>query len=98
MPVACHLALARQETLNPRHLQHLQLAEHAAVAGGLAGMGVEAALGKPEHGRAGATAYSHHIFTDEVLSPKGATSRFSETTPYDPRSPYSAQGDGVAQH
>lgn len=32
----------------------------------------------------------HHISTDEVFGSLGATGRFSETTPYDPRSPYSA--------
>jgi dTDP-glucose 4,6-dehydratase len=31
-----------------------------------------------------------HISTDEVFGSLGATGRFSETTPYDPRSPYSA--------
>ena len=32
----------------------------------------------------------HHISTDEVFGSLRATGRFSETTPYDPRSPYSA--------
>jgi dTDP-glucose 4,6-dehydratase len=32
----------------------------------------------------------HHISTDEVYGSLGETGRFSETTPYDPRSPYSA--------
>jgi dTDP-glucose 4,6-dehydratase len=32
----------------------------------------------------------HHISTDEVFGSLGATGRFSETTPYAPRSPYSA--------
>ncbi|MCP9781187.1 MULTISPECIES: dTDP-glucose 4,6-dehydratase [Cyanobium] len=32
----------------------------------------------------------HHISTDEVFGSLGATGRFSETTSYDPRSPYSA--------
>jgi dTDP-glucose 4,6-dehydratase len=32
----------------------------------------------------------HHISTDEVFGSLGDTGRFSETTPYDPRSPYSA--------
>ena len=32
----------------------------------------------------------HHISTDEVFGSLGATGRFCETTPYDPRSPYSA--------
>ena len=32
----------------------------------------------------------HHISTDEVFGSLGATGRFSETTPYDPRSPSSA--------
>ncbi|OUT54982.1 MAG: dTDP-glucose 4,6-dehydratase [Rhodopirellula sp. TMED11] len=31
-----------------------------------------------------------HISTDEVFGSLGETGRFSETTPYDPRSPYSA--------
>ncbi|WP_341899946.1 GDP-mannose 4,6-dehydratase [Synechococcus sp. UW140] len=31
----------------------------------------------------------HHISTDEGFGSLGATGRFSETTPYDPRSPYS---------
>ena len=32
----------------------------------------------------------HHISTDEVFGSLGAEGRFSEKTPYDPRSPYSA--------
>jgi dTDP-glucose 4,6-dehydratase len=32
----------------------------------------------------------HHVSTDEVYGSLGDTGRFSETTPYDPRSPYSA--------
>ena len=32
----------------------------------------------------------HHISTDEVYGSLGPEGRFSETTPYDPRSPYSA--------
>ncbi|MEN3794235.1 dTDP-glucose 4,6-dehydratase [Fulvimarina sp. MAC3] len=32
----------------------------------------------------------HHISTDEVFGSLGAIGHFSETTPYDPRSPYSA--------
>jgi len=32
----------------------------------------------------------HHISTDEVFGSLGASGRFSESTPYDPRSPYSA--------
>jgi dTDP-glucose 4,6-dehydratase len=32
----------------------------------------------------------HYISTDEVFGSRGLTGRFSETTPYDPRSPYSA--------
>ena len=32
----------------------------------------------------------HHVSTDEVFGSLGSTGRFTETTPYDPRSPYSA--------
>jgi dTDP-glucose 4,6-dehydratase len=32
----------------------------------------------------------YHISTDEVFGSLGATGKFSETTPYDPRSPYSS--------
>ncbi len=32
----------------------------------------------------------HHISTDEVFGSLGKTGRFTEATPYDPRSPYSA--------
>jgi len=32
----------------------------------------------------------HHISTDEVYGTLGATGQFTEATPYDPRSPYSA--------
>jgi len=32
----------------------------------------------------------HHISTDEVFGSLGAAGKFCETTPYDPRSPYSA--------
>ncbi|MEL7105173.1 MAG: dTDP-glucose 4,6-dehydratase [Pseudomonadota bacterium] len=40
--------------------------------------------GKPEGFR------FHHISTDEVFGSLGETGQFTETTPYDPRSPYSA--------
>ncbi len=40
--------------------------------------------GKPE------TFRFHHISTDEVFGSLGATGQFTEETPYDPRSPYSA--------
>lgn len=42
------------------------------------------ARGKPEHFR------FHHISTDEVFGSLGPTGKFTEDTPYDPRSPYSA--------
>ena len=41
-------------------------------------------LGKPEAFR------FHHISTDEVFGSLGPTGQFTEHTPYDPRSPYSA--------
>lgn len=40
--------------------------------------------GKPEEFR------FHHISTDEVFGSLGPTGKFTENTPYDPRSPYSA--------
>ncbi len=40
--------------------------------------------GKPE------TYRFHHVSTDEVYGSLGTVGRFSETTPYEPRSPYSA--------
>ena len=40
--------------------------------------------GKPERFR------FHHVSTDEVFGSLGPTGKFSEETPYDPRSPYSA--------
>ena len=40
--------------------------------------------GKPESFR------FHHISTDEVFGSLGPTGQFTDTTPYDPRSPYSA--------
>ncbi len=40
--------------------------------------------GKPEHFR------FHHVSTDEVFGSLGAEGQFTEETPYDPRSPYSA--------
>ncbi|MEP2473702.1 MULTISPECIES: dTDP-glucose 4,6-dehydratase [Rhodobacterales] len=42
------------------------------------------AQGKPDEFR------FHHISTDEVFGSLGETGQFTETTPYDPRSPYSA--------
>ncbi len=42
------------------------------------------AAGKP------ATFRFHHISTDEVFGSLGPTGKFTEDTPYDPRSPYSA--------
>ena len=38
---------------------------------------------------AGVTRF-HHVSTDEVFGTLGATGQFTETTPYDPRSPYAA--------
>lgn len=43
-----------------------------------------AAQGKP------ATFRFHHVSTDEVFGSLGPAGRFTETTPYDPRSPYAA--------
>ncbi|WP_347100757.1 dTDP-glucose 4,6-dehydratase [Sagittula stellata] len=43
-----------------------------------------ASQGKPE------TFRFHHISTDEVFGSLGVTGKFTEDTPYDPRSPYSA--------
>ena len=43
-----------------------------------------AAQGKPD------TFRFHHISTDEVFGSLGPTGMFTESTPYDPRSPYSA--------
>jgi len=43
-----------------------------------------AGAGRPGHFR------FHHISTDEVFGSLGATGQFTEDTPYDPRSPYSA--------
>lgn len=37
----------------------------------------------------------HHISTDEVFGSLGAAGSFEETTPYDPRSPYSASKAGA---
>jgi len=34
----------------------------------------------------------HHVSTDEVFGTLGPAGRFTEATPYDPRSPYSAPG------
>lgn len=42
------------------------------------------AQGRPERFR------FHHISTDEVFGSLGPTGQFTETTPYDPRSPYAA--------
>ncbi|SLN75847.1 dTDP-glucose 4,6-dehydratase [Ruegeria meonggei] len=36
----------------------------------------------------------HHVSTDEVFGTLGATGHFTEDTPYDPRSPYSASKAG----
>jgi dTDP-glucose 4,6-dehydratase len=36
----------------------------------------------------------HHVSTDEVYGSLGETGRFTETSPYDPRSPYSASKAG----
>ena len=41
-------------------------------------------------GSFGDNALFHHISTDEVYGSLGETGYFTETTPYDPRSPYSA--------
>ncbi len=37
----------------------------------------------------------HHVSTDEVYGSLGSTGRFSENSPYDPRSPYSASKAGA---
>ena len=47
-----------------------------------------AAAGRPEGFR------FHHVSTDEVFGSLGAEGRFTEDTPYDPRSPYSASKAG----
>lgn len=49
-----------------------------------AARGYWAGAGKPDDFR------FHHISTDEVFGSLGATGMFTEDTPYDPRSPYSA--------
>ena len=49
-----------------------------------AARGYWAGAGRPEAFR------FHHISTDEVFGSLGATGMFTEATPYDPRSPYSA--------
>lgn len=49
-----------------------------------AARGYWARMGKPEAFR------FHHISTDEVFGSLGETGMFTEATPYDPRSPYSA--------
>ena len=49
-----------------------------------AARGYWAARGKPDAFR------FHHISTDEVFGSLGPTGQFTEDTPYDPRSPYSA--------
>ena len=41
-------------------------------------------------GRGSGNCRFHHISTDEVYGSLGATGKFKETTPYGPRSPYSA--------
>ena len=46
------------------------------------------AAGKPD------TFRFHHISTDEVFGSLGPSGQFTETTPYDPRSPYSASKAG----
>lgn len=46
-----------------------------------------------ERGRPGDFRF-HHISTDEVYGSLGAEGKFTETTPYDPRSPYSASKAG----
>jgi dTDP-glucose 4,6-dehydratase len=43
-----------------------------------------------EAARASGVQRFHHVSTDEVYGSLGATGKFLETTPYDPRSPYSA--------
>lgn len=45
---------------------------------------------KKEDGTMRADVLFHHISTDEVYGSLGDTGYFTETTPYDPRSPYSA--------
>jgi dTDP-glucose 4,6-dehydratase len=45
-------------------------------------------------GEAQAAFRFHHISTDEVFGSLGRTGKFTETTPYDPRSPYSASKAG----
>ena len=47
-----------------------------------------AAAGRPEGFR------FHHVSTDEVFGSLGGEGRFTEDTPYDPRSPYSASKAG----
>ncbi|MEO1135166.1 MAG: dTDP-glucose 4,6-dehydratase [Pseudomonadota bacterium] len=51
---------------------------------------LEAARGFKESGAAPADFRFHHISTDEVYGSLGATGEFTETSPYQPNSPYSA--------
>lgn len=44
--------------------------------------------------RAQPSIHFHHVSTDEVFGSLGPTGAFTETTPYDPRSPYSASKAG----
>jgi dTDP-glucose 4,6-dehydratase len=46
-----------------------------------------------KRGRPGSFRF-HHVSTDEVYGSLGETGRFTEDTPYDPRSPYSASKAG----
>ncbi len=47
-----------------------------------------------EHWRGRDDVLFHHISTDEVYGSLGKTGKFTETSPYDPRSPYSASKAG----
>jgi dTDP-glucose 4,6-dehydratase len=45
---------------------------------------------RAHHARQGGAFRFHHVSTDEVFGSLGPTGQFTEATPYDPRSPYSA--------
>lgn len=47
-----------------------------------------------QHTRSSPSVLFHHISTDEVYGSLGESGYFTETTPYDPRSPYSASKAG----
>lgn len=85
------------ENLRPTHVIHLAAESHVdrSITNPTAFVrtnviGTTNLLNAAKHIWRDGTGVFHHVSTDEVYGSLGSTGLFTESTPYDPRSPYSA--------